>query len=195
MTLETWDPSDILSALCQDKKAKKTKRQNNKKTKWQKDNMTKRQKTSRWKDKKTKESQYILDNFFLHLNSDWCLHFTDRRWWLSVEGSCKYDCQSTFPFDILIWKTKIDSSANIKTLSLELDTTSTFSLLENIVNVFIIHFEMVGAVWDNIQKWVGFLYVSIEWVSCQKTIWIVDTWQVHLAPHWAQFLHGKRFFK
>ena len=24
---------------------------------------------------------------------------------------------------------------------------------------------------------------------CQTTIWIVDPWQVHLAPHWTDFLH------
>ena len=42
------------------------------------------------------------------LNSDWCLHFTDGRGWISVEGSCKYDCQSTL-WSFLIRKTKIDS--------------------------------------------------------------------------------------
>ena len=43
---------------------------------------------------------FSVDIFYIfsplcRLNSDWCLHFTDGRGWISVEGSCKYDCQST----------------------------------------------------------------------------------------------------
>ena len=81
------------------------------------------------------------------------------------------------------------SSSDDKTLSLKLETPTTLSFVGSVGKFRLLYYSFGNAVWEHIRKYVGFVQVRIEWVSCQKTIWIVDAWQVHLAPYWARFLH------
>ena len=99
--------------------------------------------------------------------------------WLPIHSLKLFDSENKNRF----------SSSDDKTLSLKLETPTTLSFVGSVGKFRLLYYSFGNAVWEHIRKYVGFVQVRIEWVSCQKTIWIVDAWQVHLAPYWARFLH------
>ena len=85
----------------------------------------------------------------LDLNSNWCLHCTDRRGWLSIEGSCKYDCQSTL--DSLIFWFGEKQNLILKTFPWNLILKVLASRWKTFVSLYY-SFGNGKAVWDHIQK-------------------------------------------